>query len=71
MSFEGFNGDEAKKKLRSKVDEIERESQKENQEAQIIYGLPFINIIEQGLDVYSQVFKNELQNNEINNYFAY
>jgi len=40
--------------------------EKENQEAQIIYGLPFINIIEQGLDVYSQVFKNELQNNEIN-----
>ena len=40
--------------------------EKENQEAQIIYGLPFINIIEQALDVYSQVFNNELQNNEIN-----
>lgn len=39
---------------------------KEKYEPQIIYGLPFINIIEQGLDVYSQVFKNELQNNEIN-----
>ena len=39
----------------------------ENYEAQIIYGLPFINIIEQGLKVYSnEVFKNEVKNNEIN-----
>jgi len=31
-------------------------SQKENFEPQIIYGLPFINIIEQGLKVYNDVF---------------
>jgi len=32
--------------------------EKENFEPQIIYGLPFINIIEQGLNVYNEVFKN-------------
>lgn len=31
----------------------------ENRVAQIIYALPFINIIEQAYDVYEQVFKNE------------
>jgi CRISPR-associated endonuclease/helicase Cas3 len=40
--------------------------EKENYEPQIIYGLPFINIIEQGLKVYSDVFKNESAKSEIN-----
>lgn len=40
---------------------------KENYEPQIIYGLPFINIIEQGLKVYSEeVFKEEVLDNKIN-----
>ncbi len=34
-------------------------SEKENFEPQIIYGLPFINIIEQGLKVYNEVFENQ------------
>ena len=38
----------------------------ENHEAQIIYGLPFINIIEQALEVYSnQVFKEEVKNGKV------
>jgi len=40
---------------------------KEKREAQIIYGLPFINIIEQALDVYkNQVFKNDVKENKVN-----
>jgi CRISPR-associated endonuclease/helicase Cas3 len=35
-----------------------RESAPELKRGQIIYALPFINIIEQGLDVYHQVFKD-------------
>ena len=34
--------------------------EKENREAQIIYALPFINIIEQGLDVYNKVLPNDV-----------
>lgn len=33
--------------------------EKEGHEAQIIYGLPFINIIEQAVEVYEEVFKDE------------
>lgn len=41
--------------------------EKEHFEPQIIYGLPFINIIEQGLKVYSEeVFQNEIKNDNIN-----
>ncbi len=40
---------------------------KEHREAQIIYGLPFINIIEQALDVYkNQVFKNDAKTGKVN-----
>ncbi len=48
-------------KLKSKI------RTKETREAKIIYGLPFINIIEQALDVYkNQVFKNDEKNNKAN-----
>jgi CRISPR-associated endonuclease/helicase Cas3 len=40
-------------KLKAKIRE------KENREAQIIYALPFINIIEQSYDVYEKVFENQ------------
>ena len=39
-----------------KLKKIIRE--KESFESQIIYGLPFINIIEQGLNEYNKVFKD-------------
>ena len=41
-------------KLKSKIKE------KENREAQVIYALPFINIIEQGLDVYKKVLPDNI-----------
>ena len=40
-------------KLKAKIRE------KENREGQIIYALPFINIIEQSYDVYDKVFENQ------------
>lgn len=42
-------------------------SEKENHEPQIIYSLPFINIIEQALKVYTQdVFKEQIDNEQLN-----
>lgn len=49
-------------KLREKI------RQTENREAQIIYALPFINIIEQSFKVYEEVFENEQSVNLLAHY---